>query len=99
MNDRQRFADWLVANQDKKGTKEYQTVANAFRDLDRPQNKDGAIAYSVDSAQKMAGSAAHQLGTAFGWDSVADWGRDYVTKQNKEIKAILSECLSPLPTC
>ena len=43
------FADWLVANQSKRGTPEFETVANAFRELDAQLGqRDGAFAPSVD---------------------------------------------------
>ena len=34
MSDLNKFADWIVANQDKKGTPEFDTVASAFKELD-----------------------------------------------------------------
>ena len=38
------FADWLVANQSLRGTPEFETVANAFRELDgQLGQRDGAL--------------------------------------------------------
>ena len=38
MSDRmQQYADWLVANQSKKGTPEFQTVADAYTQLRQGQ--------------------------------------------------------------
>ena len=34
MSDLERFATWLVNNQDKKGTPDFETVAAAFKKLD-----------------------------------------------------------------
>ena len=53
------YADWLVQNQDKQGTQQFATVANAYKQLRQQsqpqQGTDGAFAYGVDRAQQLAG--------------------------------------------
>jgi len=46
------FADWLVANQSKKGTPEYDTVAKAFSELDN-QNQDTSLSTAYQFGDKM----------------------------------------------
>ncbi len=46
------FADWLVANQSKKGTPEYDTVAKAFSELDT-QNQDTSLSTAYQFGDKM----------------------------------------------
>ena len=61
------FADWLVANQSKRGTPEFETVANAFRELDAQLGqRDGAFAFGVDQAQRMAGKGIEAFGNLVG---------------------------------
>lgn len=40
-----KYANWLVSNQDKKGTPEFETVANAYKDLrgDDAYSKRGKV--------------------------------------------------------
>lgn len=80
------FADWLVANQSKKGTPEYDTVAKAFSELDnQPQDRDGAFAYGIDNMQKMVGKGIEAGGRLIGSDTIADYGTRQVQNQDRDI--------------
>lgn len=80
------FADWLVANQSKKGTPEYDTVAKAFSELDnQPQDRDGAFAYGIDNMQKMVGKGIEAGGRLIGSDTIADYGTRQVQNQERDI--------------
>jgi len=82
------FADWLVANQSKKGTPEYETVASAFRELDAQSGqRDGALAFSVDQAQRMAGKGIEAVGNLVGSQGMADVGTGIVEQQQRDIAA------------
>ena len=61
------FADWLVANQSKKGTPEYETVANAFKELDAQLNPpdtsfSSAFAQGIDQPFENMATTARALG-------------------------------------
>lgn len=67
------FADWLVANPDKKGTPQYDTIAKAFQELDGQQNpKDtsfsSAFQSGVDAPLENMATTARMLGA----DGTAD---------------------------
>lgn len=47
---------------------------------------DGAMAYSVDQAQKLTGKAIQGVGDAFNIDWMSDFGRSYAEKQDREIE-------------
>ena len=84
------YADWLVANKDKRGTPEFEKVANAYKQLrTTPSNdnqpRDGAIAYSVDRAQQMLGKGIEVAGDLVGSDTVKGFGADIVAQQEKDI--------------
>ncbi len=50
-------------------------------------NPDGPAAYSFDVMQRMMGRGVQSVGELIGSDSVAGWGKDYVSKQDEEIAA------------
>ena len=61
------FADWLVANPDKKGTPQYDTIAKAFQELDGQQNpKDtsfsSAFQSGLDAPLERLATTADMLG-------------------------------------
>jgi hypothetical protein len=80
------FADWLVANQSKKGTPEYDTVAKAFSELDnQPQDRDGPFARGIDNMQKMVGKGIEVGGRLIGSDTITDYGTRQVQNQDRDI--------------
>ena len=82
------FADWLVANQSKRGTPEFETVANAFRELDAQLGqRDGAFAYSVDRLQRMAGKGIEAVGELVGSQDLSQAGSNIVQQQDQDIAA------------
>lgn len=52
------YAQWLIDNQDKAGTKEYVDVANAYRELRTPSHTQNAIAGAVEGAGGLVDAAA-----------------------------------------
>ena len=61
------FADWLVANQSKKGTPEYDTVANAFKELDAQINPpdtsfSSAFQQGLDAPLENMATTARMIG-------------------------------------
>lgn len=78
------FADWLVANQSKRGTPEYDTVSKAFSELDN-QDRDGAFAFGIDNMQKMVGKGIEAGGRLIGSDTIADFGTRQVEAQDQDI--------------
>jgi hypothetical protein len=61
------FADWLVANPDKKGTPQYDTIAKAFRELDEQLNPvdrsyGAAFRSGIDQPLEAIGQTAEMLG-------------------------------------
>ena len=61
----QAYADWLVANQDKRGTPEYETVANAYKQM-RQQPVDrsftSAFQQGLDAPLENMATTARMLG-------------------------------------
>lgn len=57
------------------------------KSLEAKQNKDGALAYSVDVAQKQLGYAIDTAGDLVGWDTLNDWGTSIVQQQEADIEA------------
>ena len=93
----QQYADWLIANQNKKGTPEFDTVANSYKQLrgtapapapvpQAPQSRDGAFAYGVDKGQELFGKGIEVAGRLVGSDTVADFGTGIVEQQQQDIK-------------
>ena len=80
------YADWLVANQNKRGTPEFDTVANAYKQLRQqpqpktaapaPQQRDGALMYGVDRMQQMVGKGIEVAGDLTGIEGVKQYGTD-----------------------
>ena len=60
----EQYAQWLINNQDKKGTPDFETVANAYRSLRSP------VEAPVAPITKSAGFSFKDLGTAFGQGAV-----------------------------
>ena len=67
----QQYADWLVANQNKAGTPEFTTVANAYKQLRQPSSaatpeKDtsfsSAFQYGIDAPLENMATTAQALG-------------------------------------
>ena len=63
------FADWLVANPNKKGTPQYDTIAKAFQELDGQLNpKDtsfsSAFLSGVDAPLENMAPTSRMLGAA-----------------------------------
>ena len=61
------FADWLVANPDKKGTPQYETIAKAFKELDAQLNPpdtsfSSAFASGIDAPLENMAVTADLLG-------------------------------------
>ena len=81
------YADWLVANQNQRGTPEFDTVANAYRQLRQQGPRDGAFAYGVDRAQRMAGKGIEAVGNLVGSQGIADVGTGIVEQQQRDIAA------------
>ena len=83
------YADWLVANQDKQGTAQFNTVAEAYKELRRqsqgPKQTDNALMYSVDQAQRMAGKGIEVVGDLVGSETVKDFGAGVVEQQDQDI--------------
>lgn len=64
MSDRlNKYAAWLVKNEDKKGTEEFQTVADAYREL-RVQPEREALEEEFAQAEQERAEAAYQLEAA-----------------------------------
>ena len=92
----QQYADWLIANQNKKGTPEFDTVANSYKQLrgtapapapvpQAPQSRDGPLAYGVDRGQEIVGKGIEVAGRLIGSDKVADYGTGMVQDQQEDI--------------
>lgn len=91
------YADWLVANQNKRGTPEFDTVANAYKQLRQqpqpktaapaPQQRDGALMYGVDRMQQMVGKGIEVAGDLTGIEGVKQYGTDMAAQQEKDIAA------------
>ena len=81
------YADWLVANQNQRGTPEFDTVANAYRQLRQQGPRDGALAFSVDQAQRMAGKGIEAVGNLVGSQGIANVGTGIVEQQQRDIAA------------
>lgn len=95
----QKYAEWLVANQNKKGTPEFDTVANAYKQLrgqpqqqqqpaaPQPQGTDGAFMYGVDRAQQMFGKGLEVAGRLTDREGIEQFGTDMVAQQERDIAA------------
>ncbi len=95
----QQYADWLIANQNKKGTPEFATVANSYKQLRGavpapapvqtavPQQRDGPLAYGFDRGQEIVGKGIEVAGRLIGSENVADYGTGIVEQQQKDIQA------------
>ena len=90
----QQYADWLIANQNLKGTPEFNTVANSYKQLrgatpapapQAPQSRDGALAYGVDKGQELFGKGIEVAGRLVGSEGIADFGTDIVKQQQEDI--------------
>ena len=83
-----KYANWLIQNKDKKGTPDFDKVANAYRTLrsqDTPPANDnteadtsygGALSYGIDNAGVTAGNAmisASELGAEYLPESVTGY--------------------------
>lgn len=64
------YANWIVANEAKKGTPEFDTVASAYKDALSQQGKSAVQAYADQSAQKSADPTG-----AFTQNAIAGLGR------------------------
>ncbi len=51
-----------------------------------PKKTDGALSYSVDQAQRLAGKGVEAFGDLVGSDTVKQFGTDVVAQQDKDIK-------------
>ena len=61
----QAYADWLVQNQDKRGTTEFETVANAYKQLrQQPVDRSYSSAFqqSLDAPLENMATTARMLG-------------------------------------
>jgi hypothetical protein len=85
------YADWLVANQNKQGTPEFETVANSYKQLrsqgvaDNNQDRDGAFAYGIDNMQKMIGKGIEAGGRLVGSEAIENFGTRQVANQDRDI--------------
>lgn len=95
----QKYADWLVANQNKKGTPEFDTVANAYKQLrgqqqpqqpaapqpQQPQGTDGPLAFGVDQLQMLMGKGIEAAGRRTGNEGIERYGSQVVANQQRDI--------------
>lgn len=94
----QKYADWLVANQNKKGTPEFDTVANAYKQLrgqqqqqpaapqpQQPQGTDGPFAFGVDQLQMLMGKGIEAAGRRTGNEGIESFGSQVVANQQRDI--------------
>ena len=51
-----------------------------------PKKADGALSYSVDQAQRLAGKGAEAFGDLIGSDTIKQFGTDVVAQQDKDIE-------------
>jgi len=85
------YADWLVANQNKQGTPEFETVANSYKQLrsqglaNNNQDRDGAFAYGIDNMQKMIGKGIEAGGRLVGSEAIEQFGTRQVANQDRDI--------------
>tara|TARA_B100000287_G_scaffold122477_1_gene114336 strand:+ start:7349 stop:12235 length:4887 start_codon:yes stop_codon:yes gene_type:complete len=90
MSEIEQLSTWIINNQDKKGSYDFNVVANALKELTtgQPQinpDRQGALGYSVDQAQKMAGKGIEVIGDLTGFEGMKDWGKSIVAQQDKDI--------------
>lgn len=52
-SEKEKYAEWLVANEDKKGTPDFEAVANEFRRLDQPELVAGGSEGSAARARNL----------------------------------------------
>ena len=94
----QKYADWLVANQNRKGTPEFDTVANAYKQLrsqpqqqqqqpaaPQPQGTDGPLAFGVDQLQMLMGKGIEAAGRRTGNEGIEKYGSQVVANQQQDI--------------
>ena len=85
------FADWLVANPDKKGTPQYETIAKAFKELDaqiNPPNTSfsSAFASGIDAPLENMATTFDLLGfkgTADTLSGLTDAPENYESASNR----------------
>jgi hypothetical protein len=75
----------LAEQEDQKQQQPQAQQPAAAAPIAPPQDRDNAFQYSFDQAQKLGGYAAQTIGNAIGNQGVADWGKDVVSQQDKDI--------------
>ena len=86
----QAYADWLVANQDKRGTTEYETVANAYKQMrQQPVDRSYSSAFqqSLDAPLENMATTARMLG-AEGTADTLEWPHNGSRKLRKRSQSL-----------
>ena len=98
----EQYGDWIVNNEDKKGTPDFETVANAYKEELRKSNiefsempslqepnpdPDGVFSFAADQAQSVLGKGLEAVGRLTGFESVEDYGTELYEQQKEDIAA------------
>ena len=89
MADADRYAEWIVKNQDKKGTKEFNTVAQAYK----ANRKSGALQKSTAAASGFNAGLADIIGAPVdlvNWLLPESMSSDYPVGGSKSIRGALA---------
>lgn len=89
MADADRYAEWIVKNQDKKGTKEFNTVAQAYK----ANRKSGALQKSTAAASGFNAGLADIIGAPVdlvNWLLPESMSSDYPIGGSKSIRGALA---------
>jgi hypothetical protein len=96
-----KYADWLVANKDKQGTPEFETVATAYKSLrseavvqpseqqqEAPDTSySGALRQGYDQAGALVGKGIQSGGELIGNEAVTNYGSEMAARNEAEIEA------------
>ena len=96
-----KYADWLVANKDKQGTPEFETVATAYKSLrseavaqpaeqqqEAPDTSySGALRQGYDQAGALVGKGIQSGGELIGNEAVTNYGAEMAARNEAEIEA------------
>ena len=80
------FADWLVANQSKRGTPEFETVTLSVNWMRSSVNVMAPL-LTVDRLQRMAGKGIEAVGELVGSQDLSQAGSNIVQQQDQDIAA------------
>jgi hypothetical protein len=94
----EQYAQWLVDNEDKKGTEDFEVVAAAFKKLDAeeeqeifvPSGDEGTalgrgFSRGIDVAGRGFGSALQGLGKVTGFEGVEEFGTEMVAENEAQL--------------